>query len=433
MKIKNFLFLSTLLIGHLMGMAPTAPLPQVLFSQKEGSQATGQPNDSNIIAHIVTLIDKEQEKIDGALYDLTNPTIIAALQAAVTRGVPVSILMDSSNYAKHKYTPSAYPFIRSVKYPAGLMHEKFLLFYKNTIDVPAHTQQVICYGSWNPSNHKTCSTCDEFIIDNNPTIIETFKKEIAHLEALIPATAAPATATPAPATVAITTLTTAAAALTLHSTAAPAAEPATAPYPQILFSPEKRFQMPTLLCTLINTMHSCKSAMTWFSNVEVADKLYKAATTVPKKEVCLIVDKDSFAKSNIAWRVPNSFVYTGPEKMMHHKFFLFTFDSKPSLLWSGSWNCSDRVVNCDCVVLRDDSITTEFKNRFDTLKKLSLRSVTAAAFTRHALTTEFTKNQRYFDYKKHELTTACSDVPATELALCIQNFLGIPKPAQASP
>jgi|GEM_PF-5871094 len=384
------------------------PKSQLVQFTKIG-ESTETANDQQIINTLVHLIANEQEKIEGALYDLTQPIILKALNDAITRGITVAIYVDRKNYTKNKL--NQYTFIHPVDGPsilgsyAGLMHEKFLVFYKNPSKKnPA--RQIVCYGSWNPTDHKKYPTCDEFIFDINPKIIESFKREIRHL-AEVPvcgAASAPAAALAADE-----------AADTLAATAIS--------YPRILFSPAQRELMPSILCTLIESpeLQNCKSAMTWLSNIAVAQAIYNTAQT---KETCLIVDQDSFAKSNIAWRIPHSFVYAGTERMMHHKFFIFTFKDKPALLWSGSWNCSHGATNYDCVVIREEQLIREFSQRFAELLRSSLRSVNKSAFGKYpALIRYFEKNKRFFDRKKTELANACSDVETTELAPCIKEFL----------
>jgi phosphatidylserine/phosphatidylglycerophosphate/cardiolipin synthase-like enzyme len=121
-------------------------LKRSLFSSRRSTVPAAAPgavpvagpyfSDGDRVAeHIVAAINHTRETIDAAIYDLTQPDITAALEAAHRRGVAIRIVADERQ-AQQAY--SEIPYLRSkgilVRLSRGykgnrsIMHNKFAVF-----------------------------------------------------------------------------------------------------------------------------------------------------------------------------------------------------------------------------------------------------------------------------------------------------------------
>ena len=122
------------------------------------------------------LIAYEKNKIQMAVYTLTNRTIANALIEALGRGVCVEIIIEGANSCASGAQVSllvekgASLFVYEKK--NSLMHDKFIIFYKNM-----RNKSIIWTGSANMSKKAFWSNRENVLVSDDITFIKEYQRE----------------------------------------------------------------------------------------------------------------------------------------------------------------------------------------------------------------------------------------------------------------
>jgi len=121
---------------------------------------------------MVTLIDNTKDKIDMAVYQLTDPDIIAALDKAEGRGVQVRIILDR-NQLQGKYNTAAIAILRAdgisirINSHPGQMNLKMTIF----------DSKIITTGSWDYTLQASETDDNNFVICSESQFIKICSDE----------------------------------------------------------------------------------------------------------------------------------------------------------------------------------------------------------------------------------------------------------------
>src|ERR1700690_420083 len=109
--------LRVLLCWLLISPRPASGATQALFTSKE-----------SVEVEIQHLIEKSRFSIDMALFELKSPPLVGALKRAVSRGVHVRLLLDTSHRAEDLSAGQVRWLGGKNRHGKGVMHHKFVLF-----------------------------------------------------------------------------------------------------------------------------------------------------------------------------------------------------------------------------------------------------------------------------------------------------------------
>lgn len=118
------------------------------------------------------MIDQTQTTLDVAIYSLTHPDIVSALQRAAKRGVKVRIIADRSQ-SEGKAMTEALKILGSISIHikvnthSGLMHLKVVIA----------DQQVTTTGSFNFSKAVATINDEVLLVIKNPDVAKSFAAE----------------------------------------------------------------------------------------------------------------------------------------------------------------------------------------------------------------------------------------------------------------
>lgn len=155
------------------------------FLIKKGSDEVDKvffcPRDGNTIESVIVALIASAQKIQGALYLLSQRTIIEALIAAHKKGVEIQLVIDNgalSNTGNFLFLPRAgVPiFLFDGTRFAPLMHNKFLIF-KNVPKVG----DIVVSGSMNFTQSGLFSNAENFTVRNKSEIIAEYARQFYDL------------------------------------------------------------------------------------------------------------------------------------------------------------------------------------------------------------------------------------------------------------
>ncbi len=145
----------------------------------DGSYSTGTYptgiSGASIEAAIIGKINNAQNTIDAAFYNINRETIVAALTAALERGVIVRYIADNetANLALSDPSPP-FPVIRGNS--DGLMHNKFLI-----IDEADNDNAWIMSGSTNMTSQNLVNDYNNMIFIQDKSLAQAYKIEFEEM------------------------------------------------------------------------------------------------------------------------------------------------------------------------------------------------------------------------------------------------------------
>ena len=127
---------------------------------------------------LIAAINHTQHSLDIAVYSITQPDIVAAIESAHKRGVRVRIVSDADQ-ARDPHSEVSYLRSRgiSVRLSGGfrgrrsLMHNKFAVFDGNRIET----------GSFNWTTSANSYNYENAILISDPEVAGRYEKEFQHL------------------------------------------------------------------------------------------------------------------------------------------------------------------------------------------------------------------------------------------------------------
>ena len=160
---------------------PPAPTPRTF---PHGTQVFFTPDD-NIRDELVRYIKQETEKIQIAIFMITDPKIALALSDAVNRNVAVELITDVgclkersnkiNDLCKHGCFVRIYNPSYDKKGRTGLMHHKFALFTNNL------GKSVLWTGSYNFTKAASNTNQENALILDDQKIFDIFSKQFGRL------------------------------------------------------------------------------------------------------------------------------------------------------------------------------------------------------------------------------------------------------------
>jgi len=131
-----------------------------------------------IADRLIAAINQTRDSLDIAVYSITQPDIVAAIEAAHQRGVQVRVVSDEEQARDYH---SEVAFLRSrgisVRLSKGfkgrrsLMHNKFAVFDGNRIET----------GSFNWTTSANSYNYENAIFISDPEVAARYEKEFQHL------------------------------------------------------------------------------------------------------------------------------------------------------------------------------------------------------------------------------------------------------------
>jgi hypothetical protein len=132
---------------------------------------------------VLSLIDKEKQAIDGAMYMFTNYTIARVFAAKQRNGVAVRLIVDKRT---KEIADSLLQILvgagvklycnKLTSGKTGLMHHKFLVFYNNV-----NNKRLLLTGSYNFTRAAEAENSENIIILDDGPSIEKFIKQFAQI------------------------------------------------------------------------------------------------------------------------------------------------------------------------------------------------------------------------------------------------------------
>ncbi len=139
------------------------------------------------------------------------------------------------------------------------------------------------------------------------------------------------------------------------------------------FSPRQGREIKELLVGLLaHEKKSVRCALFFLTNKHI---IYALQQVVERGVSLQVIVSPESTKNGAVWTIPHIHVCVVSDGLMHHKFYIFdeTVAGK-SLLWTGSFNCTNQAVKHNrenIVVLEDERLIHLFKDEFDSLKQRS--------------------------------------------------------------
>lgn len=165
-----------------------AQFAQHTLIDQQGSvaQALFSPRD-NVKEVLLGLIESEKKSLSIASFRLTDQDIAQALDAAARRGVIIRIIADRkcpehpasklTRLAKNnKIAIKLYPCTNQERDPAGLMHNKYIIFEQTINNKP-----LLWTGSFNFTRSAQTINQENVVILDNLKLIESYKQAFEEL------------------------------------------------------------------------------------------------------------------------------------------------------------------------------------------------------------------------------------------------------------
>jgi mitochondrial cardiolipin hydrolase len=133
---------------------------------------------TSIASIIEELLGEARLSVDAALYRLTNPRLVRALEQAHHRGLRVRLLVDQMKY---KETPATQELLAEIPIPfrtltgrkgeGSKMHHKFAIL----------DRKVILAGSYNWTLESERENYDDLLVLREPALVLEFQQEFDRL------------------------------------------------------------------------------------------------------------------------------------------------------------------------------------------------------------------------------------------------------------
>lgn len=131
-----------------------------------------------IAERVIGAINRTRSSLDIAVYSITQPEIVAALEAAFQRGVQIRVVSDEQQardiHSEISFLRSrgiAVRLSRGFKGQRSLMHNKFAVFDLQSVET----------GSFNWTTSASSYNYENAIIISDPQIAARYEEEFRHL------------------------------------------------------------------------------------------------------------------------------------------------------------------------------------------------------------------------------------------------------------